>query len=833
MIRLVIAFLCAAAACMLIAGALTSAQGPASSTPDPFVTQVSNSQRVSATNPVNSFAGDITANGRFVVIESNGDIATEKTATRNNQDGNREIFLYDYAQRRIFQLTDTKSVLNPPGSPSPTPSPSPSPSVSPTPTASPTAPPVELTNIAIEVSNNRPMISLEPPLVSGQRTYTIVFSSNAPVTPASFDGTNPGGTIATDMNQEIWTYQFTVPDTADLSSGAEVGPIDLTTGTFKRITDTPASLPPVAGSASNAPVVADDNRDASISDDGKIIAFSSNRNLVPSVGNLDSTAVPPIPNPEIFLYDGTSFSQITNTKSTSLKNPIFNDNPCLSSNGSVLAFVSNANLTANNDDGNAEIYLANVSGGVVSNLRQVTKTKDALDSNGNVIGTATFLSFGRRLSRDGRFIAFESLAADPGANAAPTAFSVAFVYDDSSKTFAQLGPRPLAAPGDIFHFPTFTDYDSSLSPKSVVFTSALNFKADGTFPAADQDSTGLNPLPTGLTARPSQLFLAPLPVSATGPFTRITNIQTFGALRGLVSNTRTRLTFSFTNELGGGNADGSAEVFYQLLPAITTESSGTISLFTGASLIPVASPTASPVPSPTGSPFVVPGLAAGELAVAQFTLSPPPIPASVSNTNASESRRSPALPIELKGTSMAINGAACGIYAVTATSISFVVPNGLVPPTGTASYPVVINSNGAVIRGQLIIVAAQPDIFTDANGPGGRAVVCNITNALTPGCLTEPFSVTSDDGTGTQVPTVLELHLTGVRGTAASSITVTIGTTVIVPTTAIALDQPGFQVIDFTLPATVDRGDLPVVVKVGTATSRPTDSGPPHVTINP
>ena len=833
MIRLVIAFLCAAAACMLIAGALTSAQGPASSTPDPFVTQVSNSQRVSATNPVNSFAGDITANGRFVVIESNGDIATEKTATRNNQDGNREIFLYDYAQRRIFQLTDTKSVLNPPGSPSPTPSPSPSPSVSPTPTASPTAPPVELTDIAIEVSNNRPMISLEPPLVSGQRTYTIVFSSNAPVTPASFDGTNPGGTIATDMNQEIWTYQFTVPDTADLSSGAEVGPIDLTTGTFKRITDTPASLPPVAGSASNAPVVADDNRDASISDDGKIIAFSSNRNLVPSVGNLDSTAVPPIPNPEIFLYDGTSFSQITNTKSTSLKNPIFNDNPCLSSNGSVLAFVSNANLTANNDDGNAEIYLANVSGGVVSNLRQVTKTKDALDSNGNVMGTATFFSFGRRLSRDGRFIAFESLAADPGANAAPTAFSVAFVYDVSAATFAQLGPRPLAAPGDIFHFPTFTDYDSSLSPKSVVFTSALNFKTDGTFPTADQDSTGLNPLPTGQTARPSQLFLAPLPVSATGPFTRITSIQTFGPLRGFVSNTRTRLAFAFTGELGGGNADGSAEVFYQLLPADTAESSGTISLFTGASLIPVASPTASPVPSPTGSAFFAPGLAAGELAVAQFTLSPAPIPASVSNTNASESRRSPALPIELKGTSMSINGAACGIYAVTATSISFVVPNGLVPPTGTASYPVVINSNGAVIRGQLIIVAAQPDIFTDANGPGGRAVVCNITNALTPGCITEPFSVTTDDGTGTQVPTVLELHLTGVRGTAASSITVTIGTTVIVPTTTIALDQPGFQVVDFTLPATVDRGDLPVVVKVGSATSRPTDSGPPNVTINP
>src|ERR1041385_8502062 len=93
MLRLVIAFLCAGAACMLVAGALTSAQSPASSTPDSFVTQVTNSVRFSSTNPVNSFAGDTSANGRFVVIESNGDIATEKTATRNNQDGNREIFL--------------------------------------------------------------------------------------------------------------------------------------------------------------------------------------------------------------------------------------------------------------------------------------------------------------------------------------------------------------------------------------------------------------------------------------------------------------------------------------------------------------------------------------------------------------------------------------------------------------------------------------------------------------------------------------------------------------------------------------------------------------------
>jgi siroheme synthase (precorrin-2 oxidase/ferrochelatase) len=47
----------------------------------------------------------------------------------------------------------------------------------------------------------------------------------------------------------------------------------------------------------------------------------------------------------------------------------------------------------------------------------------------------------------------------------------------------------------------------------------------------------------------------------------------------------------------------------------------------------------------------------------------------------------------------------------------------------------------------------------------------------------------------------------------------------------ILLDQPGFEEIDFTLPAAVDRGDLPIVITVGTATSRPTASAP-QVKIN-
>ena len=66
-------------------------------------------------------------------------------------------------------------------------------------------------------------------------------------------------------------------------------------------------------------------------------------------------------------------------------------------------------------------------------------------------------------------------------------------------------------------------------------------------------------------------------------------------------------------------------------------------------------------------------------------------------------------------------------------------------------------------------------------------------------------------------------------------VTALIGTTAIVPTSNIPSDQPGFDLVTFTLPATVDRGDnLPVVVRVGVATSRPTPGdSPPLVKINP
>jgi uncharacterized protein (TIGR03437 family) len=845
---------------MLMAGALGSAQSTPSSTPDAFLAQVTRATR-------DSFATDISANGRFVVFEANADAATLKpgettsTKTPTNTDGNTEIFLYDYAQRRVFQLTNTRAVLNPSPSPtaSPSPSPSPSPSVSPTasptPTPSPTATPVPFTSIKIDIQNKRPMISAEPALSGGLRTYTIVFSSNAP-NPQSFDGTDPGPiaadggrTLSQDANEELWTYRFTVPEVADLSQGADIPFQDLSTGTFTRITSTPASRAPMAGSNTTFPFVADDNRDATISDDGEILAFSSTRDLVAG-GNVDTGA--PAPDPEIFVFNrGTGFfTQITNTKTST--NPFlpgtFNDYPSIggSSGAYAIAFYSNADLTPtaspNNSDLNAEIFTVSFNGVAASGLKQATRTKDPVDPTlGTILRPANNFSFGAmRISRDGRYVGLESRATDPKANASTpdTSFLVTFVYDGVSDAFAQVGPRATATPGDVTHFPTFTDYVGT-TPGTVIFTSGLNIKSDGTI-LTQGDAAGLNP------ATVSQIFAVPLtfPSMSSGPFTRITDIQgtnTLAPVNSLPSNSRRRIAFTMGGaELGGINPDFGAEVFYNLSPPNTATSAGTISLFTGASLIPVApasptptgSPTPSPSPSPAGTPsgpLVASGLAAGELSVINATVSL--APSSAMTGNASESQFGPPLPVELKGVSVSIRGAACGMYSVSPTAISFVVPPGLTQGT----YPLVINNNGTVIRGNIMIVAAQPDIFTTTNGPGGRASICNITDPTISGCVPEPFNVTSPPSPGgSPVPTILELHATGVRGTPAASISVVIGTTAITPSSNLANDQPGFDNIVITLPSTVDRGDLPVVVKVGAATSRPTPGdSPPRVVINP
>ena len=202
--------------------------------------------------------------------------------------------------------------------------------------------------------------------------------------------------------------------------------------------------------------------------------------------------------------------------------------------------------------------------------------------------------------------------------------------------------------------------------------------------------------------------------------------------------------------------------------------------------------------------------------------------------------RSPALPVELNGVSLSVNGAAAGLYFVGNASkqINFVMPVGLSLGLGTVAVNV-LNAGAntdTLFRGLVQVVFTQPDIFTTTNDAGGRAIAFNITNPNAR--TTEPFSVTSDDGSGTAVPTRIELSVTGVRFVARADINVIVGTTTISGDGIISVqpnrEMPGFDIVTFTLPASLaGAGDVPIQVTVpsrGTA-SRPADTAP-HITIN-
>ncbi len=825
---------------------ITSTTIPGTPTPTPSPTPTPGTTPTPTPLPVprDSFAGGISGNGRFVVIESAGDISTERTADRNNADGNQEIFLFDYAQRRIFQITNTKSALK-----------------------DTAKSPADATNIDVQIVNLLPVISHDGKF--------IVFVSNAYVdsspglSPKNFDGQANAAALKLDGNTEVFVYALPAfTEVADLSQGTEVAPIDLSTGAMTRVTSTPASRVPSPATGTNvAAFFARDNDNPVVNDDGSLIAFVSKARA----GNIGTGN--PDGNKEIFVVknptaDAPTFTQVTTTTDVPGTNPlipsrfVFNEAPalsaCTAALGCRLAYISNADPATDEAEanrGNGEIFAAalNPASGAVQSTRQLTRTPPETRIGAQFV-SVNVLSPGRRVSRDGSRVVFESTGvfnSDGSLNGALADSYGIYIANvaGTATTFEQVGARPPANQADLpTRWPTFTGDNTR-----VVWASNLNYNADGT--VSTTTGTGLNQ--TNL----AQIFSAP--VAALTTVSRVTSLGlgagiaphgSFSALQPFPSDSIRRMALSLRSEQGSGNPDASSEAFYQLIPAVTSETpapsptpattGAPVSFFTGASDRPVVAP------SPAPTPPAVTGLAPGMLGIARSTLTLAPGTLEVDRNNAHETRRRQPLPVELSGVSVTVSGAAAGLYFAGPNQLNFVVPTGLA--SSTTASPVVINNNGALIRTSLLLNAAQPDIFTSTNGAGGRAGVLNVTNP----CITppgEPFAVTTTRpaGSGTTgncasadtetAATQLLIMLTGVRNITPSStttVTVRIGTTDIVSTAAadspVRVSQsltPGFDQIIVTLPASLaGAGDVPVIVTVvnasGTFTSRPADSAP-------
>ena len=764
-----------------------------------------------------SFANDISGSGRFVVIESGGDIATDRTAARNNADGNQEIFLFDYAQRRVFQITNTRSALKSAGGSS-----------------------TDTANVDVVVVNLQPVLSRDGRF--------IVFQSNAysdaspSLTPKSFDGQANAAALKADGNTEIFIYRIPDVADADLSQGTEIAPVDLAAGTMTRVTFTPATATPRPGAANISAFFALDNYAPSVSDDGGLVAFVSKaRSGIPGASNSDG-------NKEVFVYNRAAgtFVQVTTTADVPVTgNPlprlVFNENPSISAcTGSLacrLAFISNADIgstEAEANRGNGEVYVADLSGasGAVAGVRQVTRTPPEVVSGVPTGNPVNLLSPGRRVSRDGSRVLFESNAELAADGTAGTIAASAGIYlanvSSSAPTLVQVSVRPPANQSDLpIRWPTFTGDGTR-----VVWASNLNLRPDGT--VATTTGEGIN------QQNRAQVFSAP--VDALNNVSRVSNLSTdaFTSVQPFPADTVRRLAVTLAFEQGGGNADRSAEAFYQLIPVAASQTaSAPVTFSTGASDRPVASP------SPAPAPPAVTGLAPGMLAIARSSLTLAPATREVDRNNAHETQRRPPLPVELAGVSVSVSGAAAGLFFVGPNQINFVVPPGLA--SSATAAPVVIFNNGALLRTSVVLNAVQPDVYTSTNGPGGRAAVLNVTNP----CVSptgEPFAVTTTRpaGSGTSgdctsgqtetAPTRLLILVTGLRpapGTTAA-VTVRIGTTDLSGANVISFgpsNTPGFDQVIVELPASLaGAGDVPVIVSAAvggtTFTSRPADTAP-------
>ena len=804
-----------------------------------------------------SFAGGISGDGRFVVFESRGDLATENP---RNGDNNVEIFLFDYAQRRIFQITDTKSVLK-------------------NPSAAPT-----FDNVRVEIGNTRPVISNDGRWLAFSSNATAAYpgdGTNPPIisttNPGSFDGNSlnvfpsplpspnptPTNTLTNDANLEMWLYEIPAyAPVASLSAGDELPLTVLSGGVFTQVTNSIPSQLPRAATTTNGAFYADDNHDASISDDGSRIAFVSTRNLVPCVGNSFEANED---NDEIFTFarggavpctsgppGGPGLNQVTKTPRGPISNPIYSKYPSISGNGLRVAFASTGDnpivgMTGGNNplaSRNEEIFYSDLLPSGAPGTAKVQVTATTPTTPGALVN---ILDIGRRMSRDGRYIAFDSYADLASENNGTNYNSFAlYVFDTTATTFRRVLARsdadPAAGGGDVAHYPGFTDTNAAGTPSTLVLETRLNIRADGTVPATA--SEGLNPDPARQTQVYSYTLSQP---SATATFKRLGKFpvpSTFlASTQPLPSNSVQRVAFNIAlTEFGTANFDLQSEVYYLLTPTITRTTPISTAFATGATRIPVsltpvptpsptATPSPTPTPTPTGTPTPTPsptptpgpptpsavqGLAPGMLAILTYQADTDvPIAA---RRGVGSLQRAFTLPIELSGVTMTINGAACGLKYVSRHRIDFVVPPGLPSSTTGTTYPLVIISNGTVFRSTVTIVPARPDIFRldGAEAAGGRAKLFNVTNRV---FRTEPFPVrTLRIRPRGFTATRLRLFATGVSTGTVGTIRIRIGTSTTTGVTVVGsavLVEPGVYTIDFDLPPDLRGvGDQPVVLSI-------------------
>src|SRR5690606_38804180 len=130
---------------------------------------------------------------------------------------------------------------------------------------------------------------------------------------------------------------------------------------------------------------------------------------------------------------------------------------------------------------NEEIFITDLdaNGAPTGLMRQITVTTPT--TPGSLVNS---LEYGKRISRNGNLIAFDSFADLANENGGENYTSFAtYLYDVGADTFRRIGARSdadeAATGGDVARYPGFTDYDVTGNPATLVLETRMNILPNG------------------------------------------------------------------------------------------------------------------------------------------------------------------------------------------------------------------------------------------------------------------------------------------------------------------------------------------------------------------
>lgn len=283
--------------------------------------------------------------------------------------------------------------------------------------------------------------------------------------------------------------------TADL---AQSGNAETFHAIFADITREPPTFSEIGATRAASPA---------ISQDGTRIAFASKDN--PLGANPDG-------NSEIFLFDGQTLRQLTNTtpRDPSLRTSDGNFQPSITNDGRSIVFTSNRNLAGLNTDENLEVFIYDSTNGNFSQLTDTRGTIGAIET---------------KISGDGSHITY---IRDNGSQ--PSTQRDLILYNRNDNTLSVI--------------------TSNVS--GLAFTHGRAISDDGArIVYAAQTATNT-----------TQVFLYDSANNSTRQLTSLSSRATDVPLHPTISGDGERIAFATRRSVTGGNSDGSVELYVYDIP---------------------------------------------------------------------------------------------------------------------------------------------------------------------------------------------------------------------------------------------------------------------------